>query len=129
MTQSQRIVLANFLGDSTPLPYDLHPYAKGFPGNCIITFEEDKSGRVYRVFFALYGQVGNFTAQLSRLDPQWPRSDGRATLHIVCPYEVNHCREHETQVIEAFERMAREEFAERKSRELELKPLEGGDDL
>lgn len=123
---AEKIVLSNLLGNEpdsvVSKPYDLHPYAKQFPDNLIVTFEEGKDGRVYRVFFALYGNDGNFTAELGGLSPKWTVSDFRGkspSLIIKRPSEVNHNTLRHSEVVTAFEELARIEYAKRKGKEVQ----------
>lgn len=81
--EASRTVLASLLGKNPyeigHLPYDFHPYARDYPENLIVTFEKGQDGRVYRIFFAIYGQHGGHTAELRNLPLDWPSINARST--------------------------------------------------
>lgn len=79
---ASRTVLSSLLGNNPygggHPPYDFHPYAKDYPDNLIVTFEKGRDGRVYRIFFALYGAEGGHTAELRKLPLDWPSNSARS---------------------------------------------------
>jgi hypothetical protein len=45
-----------------------NPYDDGFPDDLIVTAETGRSGRIFRIFFALYTVNGRFLAELSNIN-------------------------------------------------------------
>ena len=101
------IVFETLLGDN--------PYNDDYPKELLITFEKSPSGEIHRVFFALYGRLGNYRGEVRQLPRNWPKntsfaSAGNCTLSIERYYSENRITIASENIRRAFLTVAREKF-------------------